>query len=685
MKDHNQMIRRYQPRSRSWGKDLLLFLLVCLPVLVFAWTPGELLTLAQRWQQVNDRFYSSPIPSLDAIEALTVNDDTLALILYPATGGYLVLNMDPRLRPVIAFGDRSPGDRLPDEGNPGDRIPPGHPLRTLLRHDLTRRREAIDLNLLDPLRNAAAWERLTAANTPDREDRPSLRDSIYFFPTPTWGQSWAAGSMVFNLDTPNNWPVGCVGTAIAEVLTYYRWPSHPTGSYAYWDGGIYHNVYYPDHVYDWPNILDDYDNSFSTPQQQQNAGLLSYHAAVSVGMDFEEDGSTSSITNAPTAFQYHFRHSGHYMYHTESGFWTQTIANLMDARPVIVSVDGLVDHAVVLDGYSESNELVHVNYGWNGVSNGWYNILDPFLSGYDYTIIGATKGIVPNPRINPQPQWQSETSFILSWTVSPRQNAQYYELQQKVGSGNWVSLDAAVMDTSRLIEIDSPGDYHYRVRARRADIWWDWSRTQTVAVGNDVLLRFVVDMTPRPLGLDEAVILIGDIAPLGNVQNSPDFTWLGNGLFEAAVTFENNAIGDTLHYRFGVQSDSGYEIEGFNRLFVIGGETEQTVDSARYDIPLSIEGSRLLSAPEAFRLHGSYPNPFNAALSLDLELMHAGVVEVHLYDLRGRDVYRVRSFLPAGRQDLNLDLSREPMPSGLYFLHVRTPDGHAIQKISTVK
>ena len=54
-------------------------------------------------------------------------------------------------------------------------------------------------------------------------------------------------------------------------------------------------------------------------------------------------------------------------------------------------------HAVVCDGYQNGNEI-HLNLGWSGSGNAWYNMDSVAHGGYTWTIHGAVFGITPPSR-----------------------------------------------------------------------------------------------------------------------------------------------------------------------------------------------------------------------------------------------------------------------------------------------
>ncbi|MGA9115891.1 MAG: FlgD immunoglobulin-like domain containing protein [Bacteroidota bacterium] len=94
-------------------------------------------------------------------------------------------------------------------------------------------------------------------------------------------------------------------------------------------------------------------------------------------------------------------------------------------------------------------------------------------------------------------------------------------------------------------------------------------------------------------------------------------------------------------------------------------------------------------APRAFRLRGSYPNPFNPAATLRYNLERAGHVAVLVMDTAGRVVRRVRE----GREEAGehetawtgTDDRMQRVASGVYFWVVRFEGRQAVQKMVLMK
>ncbi len=144
-------------------------------------------------------------------------------------------------------------------------------------------------------------------------------------------------------------------------------------------------------TYQWNMILDDY-GSGSTPQQRDAVAQLMYHMGVAAEMQF---GCTSSGSSAwaDEALDLYFNYKSSMTLHDRAGDgysgsqWFALIQAELDAdppRPVVFSVFATSGggHEVIIDGYQtvpdSATDMVHINYGWSGYYDGFYNITTYF-------------------------------------------------------------------------------------------------------------------------------------------------------------------------------------------------------------------------------------------------------------------------------------------------------------------
>lgn len=205
--------------------------------------------------------------------------------------------------------------------------------------------------------------------------------------------SWSQNEPFNNLTPVYNYrgdraTVGCVATAMAQIIYYYRYPVMGTGSIHYLTGT---NDYEVDvtfgQPYDYENMLLSYCDSYFrtidyTPEQGNSVATLMLHCGASVNMDYavdEDGGSSSYATYVPYALSRNFGYDKGARYYEQEkymGDWAELLRNELRAdRPVLYGAVSptMGGHAFLVDGFDQEDRF-HVNWGWgyNGRYDGWF-------------------------------------------------------------------------------------------------------------------------------------------------------------------------------------------------------------------------------------------------------------------------------------------------------------------------
>lgn len=205
------------------------------------------------------------------------------------------------------------------------------------------------------------------------------QEEPYFNMTPIGTTSGPMGEY-----TQGHCLTGCVATAIAQIMNYYKFPDH---------GQNYHYVYYPsgdvtgaklevdfyESYYDWNNMLDEYRSNYSEIEANAVAKLM-YDCGVASNMIYRPTASGALSKDAAEALVKYFGYSSSVSHehreHYSDEEWMDKIFNeLSSGRPIFYGANDVAagGHAFVIDGYN-SNGLVHVNWGWEGKDDGYYDI-----------------------------------------------------------------------------------------------------------------------------------------------------------------------------------------------------------------------------------------------------------------------------------------------------------------------
>lgn len=306
---------------------------------------------------------------------------------------------------------------------------------------------------------------------------------------------------VTNLFTPNHYAAGCVAVSQATILHHYTWPPKGVGTYTYTDNsgssrGTY-SVDFGNTTYQWPLTLERYRAKYSTTEQREAAGEVTYHCAVSLQMDFESNGSTSNVNRIPAALAQHFRFTALYRSRSSSSFWSLLDSNMVYKKPVVLSVKNNSGggHSVVCDGLKidDNGTYYHLNMGWWGASNGWYKIRGSFDAGGYTAIVGAAMNIIPEPMVEIPEIWSDSIEFDLKWSYPVKAEAEAFQVQKSVNGGNWITISNESADTTLHMVVDPEKEYKFRVRAKTNGKWYQNSWSSQVQ-----LKRKYVDVTDNP-------------------------------------------------------------------------------------------------------------------------------------------------------------------------------------------
>lgn len=169
---------------------------------------------------------------------------------------------------------------------------------------------------------------------------------------------------------------------MAQIMKFHNWPEQGVGHYSYEHqsfGTISSD--FSEHVYDWTNMIDRYNNGEYSNVQADAVALLMKDCGVSLNMNYGPVSGASIYSYTP-AFKNYFRYSSRTVNRSgcETAEFTRIITDeLQEGRPIIycgTGEDG--GHAFVVDGY-DTNYFLHVNWGWGGYSDGYFdmNYMDP--------------------------------------------------------------------------------------------------------------------------------------------------------------------------------------------------------------------------------------------------------------------------------------------------------------------
>ena len=244
---------------------------------------------------------------------------------------------------------------------------------------------------------------------------------------------------------------GCVATAMAQIMNYWKYPTRGIGSHSYYWNSKTLTADFSGTTYDWANMANTYTSSSSAAAKQAVATLM-YHCGVSLEMNYGTSESGANTSNVVAALTTYFNYSTDARYITRAEInndakWIDTIKVELDAgRPLQYSGRSSSGggHSFICDGYDENNNL-HINWGWGG-SNAYYSVtkMGNYTEGQAavFGIHPATIGEAAAPTLEAElVQPDNGRNVNLTWnTVADAASYQLYRNCQLIHSGTETSF-----------------------------------------------------------------------------------------------------------------------------------------------------------------------------------------------------------------------------------------------------
>lgn len=190
---------------------------------------------------------------------------------------------------------------------------------------------------------------------------------------------------------------GCSATAAAQVLKYHNWPLVGNGevSYTLEATGETLSIDLGSTSFNWDAMLDSYMDGAGTPEQREAVALLMKALGYGMSMMYSPTGSGAYSFNTARLLAENFRYDKGIRFLYRDWYtladWNDIVyKSLSEYGPVIYNGQSNAGgHSFVCDGY-DKDDLFHINWGWGGVSDGYFllNALDPSNQG----IGGSTSG-----------------------------------------------------------------------------------------------------------------------------------------------------------------------------------------------------------------------------------------------------------------------------------------------------
>ena len=293
--------------------------------------------------------------------------------------GFTIVSGDDRLPEIVGYSSQGSYD----ENN----LPEGFVSFMKAYQNLYNKVNLGDAEALKNLAEIKAWRNKKNASAASTSAVAPLLGNI------EWDQASPYNNMCPKYDSVHVAATGCVATAMAQVMAYYKYPKQLKadipGYVNRWNGIPMEipTITQEEGIYDWDNMLPKYNKEANATQQQKDAvAKLMYHCGAAVRMSYgPESGAAVSSSKLAKYFGYD---ADLMMDLSRSSFtldkWMQIIdTELAAGRPVLYGGQSSENgHQFICDGKDE-NGLYHINWGWSGNQNAYFDlsILNPEKGG----------------------------------------------------------------------------------------------------------------------------------------------------------------------------------------------------------------------------------------------------------------------------------------------------------------
>ena len=292
--------------------------------------------------------------------------------VFPNTNskGFTIVSGDDRLPEIVGYSSQGSYD----ENN----LPEGFVSFMKAYQNLYNKVNLGDAEALKNLAEIKAWRNKKNASAASTSAVAPLLGNI------EWDQTSPYNNMCPRYDSVHVAATGCVATAMAQVMAYYKYPKQLKadipGYVNRWNGIPMEipTITREEGIYDWDNMLPKYNKEANATQQQKDAvAKLMYHCGAAVQMNY---GPESAAAVSATKLAKYFGYDADLMMDLNRATftldkWMQIIdTELAAGRPVRYSgqaSDG--GHQFICDG-KDGEGLYHINWGWSGSQNGYFDL-----------------------------------------------------------------------------------------------------------------------------------------------------------------------------------------------------------------------------------------------------------------------------------------------------------------------
>lgn len=317
--------------------------------------------------------YKSTESVFSSPEQMQASERTYFYVFNVDDKGFVIVSGDDCVYPILGYSDQRAIDtnRIPDNA------------RKWLEEYKTQIRHVVSNGIQATAEITRQWRAYSSGAKTTEIDAMVMAVSPLV--ETRWGQETYYDALCpFDEAAGRRTYVGCVATAMAQIMKYWNYPEQGRGfsSYSHPKYGEL-SANFGATTYNWNQMPIEANDTNSA------VATLMFHCGVSVRMNYTPDGSGAHVimgdkgrtNSAEYGLRYFFGYNTSMRGLERDNYstlqWISMMKSELDARrPILYAgYSTRSGHAFVCDGYDQSNYF-HFNWGWDGRLDGYFTIDD---------------------------------------------------------------------------------------------------------------------------------------------------------------------------------------------------------------------------------------------------------------------------------------------------------------------
>ena len=471
-----------------------------------------------------------------------------------------------------------------------------------------------------------------------------------------------------------------------------------------------------------------------TNQECDPVALITYHAGIAVDMNYSPAVSVTGLSKIAPAFINYFRYAGtvtlQYRQFFSYSSWTDKMKADLDAgQPIIYyGDDGTAGHAWICDGY-QGTDMFHMNWGWSGNYNGYFNIDDLNPGSFNPDLNqAAVFGIKPDPAQYPYycsgqtnlttygsgtiedgsgPVNDYQPGFNCSWLILPDDSVQNITLRFtrfSTSVGDYVTVHDGSSDDDPVLGSFSGSSVPTEITSTGPALFLTFKWGGDASVSSGWMAKY--SSTYHTFCSGETILtdLSGTLT-----DGSGRFPYRNNSscIWKIMPECPNPGPATLKFTTFNTEQDQD-KMEIFDLVSGSLLASYSGVYSTPPDSVISPSGKMLISfitSPAArnngweatyhVKCYGQsitekliedpevYPVPADDLLNISFTNRHAQSLQIDLITVEGKIVFTDKILNPIGRHTRKIDFSH--LANGIYFLRITGDASVTVNKIIVQK